>query len=125
MKKKTLVIYYIVLAVAIFLWWYFTLIPINFRDPGFFISFIVISFLLILPFAGLLALGGFKSKQTKDQTADDGSEGEVFREQVGPFGIRYRTRVSRTGPGTPADQLRRIFQGLKKGVVCFGFLLFY
>ena len=115
MKKKTLVIYYIVLAVAIFLWWYFTLIPINFRDPGFFISFIVISFLLILPFAGLLALGGFKSKQTKDQTADDGSEGEVFREQVGPFGIRYRTRVSRTGPGTPADQLRRIFQGLKKG----------
>ncbi|MGI6090941.1 MAG: hypothetical protein ACOYEL_06110 [Saccharofermentanales bacterium] len=112
MKKKYVVIYYVVLAVAIFLWWYFTLIPLNFRDPGFFFSFIVISFLVILPFAGFLAFGGAKQKAA-DPEAD--TEGEVFREQVGPFGIKFRSRVKPKQPGNPADQMKKIFQSFKRG----------
>jgi len=49
-KKQTLVLYYVALFVGAFIYWFFTLIPLNFRDPGFFMHFIFFVFLLLLPF---------------------------------------------------------------------------
>lgn len=112
MKKRNLLIYYLILAVALFIWWYFTLLPINLRHPGFFFSLIVISFLIILPFVGLFTFGK-PDDDKKDKLHGEDEEG-VYREQVGPFGIRYRVRVD-DQPASPRDQFNRIIKGFRKG----------
>lgn len=112
MKKRNLLIYYLILAVALFIWWYFTLLPINLRHPGFFFSLIVISFLIILPFVGLFTFGK-PDNDKKDKLHGEDEEG-VYREQVGPFGIRYRVRVD-DQPASPRDQFNRIIKGFRKG----------
>ncbi len=112
MKKKNIFIYYLALAVVLFLWWYFTLLPINLRHPGFFFSLIVITFLALLPFLGFFSFGR-KNEKEKDTLHGEDDE-SVYREQVGPFGIRYRVRVDNQ-QASPRDQFNRILKGFRKG----------
>ncbi len=86
--------------------------PLNFRDPAFFFTFIIVSFLFILPFVGLFAFRAFRSVEKDPLAGED--EDEVYREQTGPFGIRFRTRVAKS-PSSPRQQFDRLAKGLRKG----------
>ena len=50
MKPKHLTIYYLVLALALGLYWFFALFPFNLRDPGFVVLLILLSALVVAPF---------------------------------------------------------------------------
>lgn len=53
MKTKSLIAYYAALLAGALIYWFFTLIPLNFRDRTFFIHFIVLVALALLPFLHL------------------------------------------------------------------------
>lgn len=60
MKRKHLVIYYAALAVFFLIFWYFSLFPLNLRDPVFFLLMIFAAALILAPFLLDLSVQGVK-----------------------------------------------------------------
>ncbi|MDD2427584.1 MAG: hypothetical protein PHV73_05760 [Eubacteriales bacterium] len=112
MKKRNLLIYYLILAVALFIWWYFSLLPINLRHPGFFIALIVISALILLPFLGLFSFG--KQDKKKSDAFNKEDDDGVYREQAWPFGFIFRVRVDNK-PDSSQKPLKRYFNWIRAG----------